>query len=81
MSLPARGAWIEIEAHSRAASPVIGRSPHGERGLKSQWRELWNNVFQSLPARGAWIEILFNMVDEFAKMSLPARGAWIEIPT
>ena len=32
-SLPPRGAWIEI-AWSGKASLMLGRSPHGERGLK-----------------------------------------------
>ena len=34
MSLPTRGAWIEIELSTGAESERTGRSPHGERGLK-----------------------------------------------
>ena len=34
LSLPARGAWIEIAARAATSAPGPGRSPHGERGLK-----------------------------------------------
>ena len=34
MSLPPRGAWIEILHHFRLYEYRQGRSPHGERGLK-----------------------------------------------
>ena len=41
LSLPARGAWIEI-SHVEIASAVMhGRSPQGERGLKSELDQ-WN---------------------------------------
>ena len=33
-SLPARGAWIEIQLRRWCKEFDIGRSPHGERGLK-----------------------------------------------
>ncbi len=56
-----------------------GRSPRGERGLKSSWRKLPERTQRSLPARGAWIEILIEDFDNFYDKSLPARGAWIEI--
>ena len=34
-SLPSRGAWIEIVEEEEVEEEVEGRSPHGERGLKS----------------------------------------------
>ena len=34
MSLPTRGAWIEMVLRAEAARLLHGRSPHGERGLK-----------------------------------------------
>ena len=34
MSLPARGAWVEIYAAEGIYTHDDGRSPHGERGLK-----------------------------------------------
>ena len=33
-SLPARGAWIEIQLYRKPYIRQIRRSPHGERGLK-----------------------------------------------
>ena len=58
MSLPARGAWIEIlEVLEEVEGEADRRSPHGERGLKSLSRNPASSVAQSLPARGAWIEI------------------------
>jgi hypothetical protein len=35
----------------------IGRSPHGERGLKSLTGYKYLDIVVSLPTRGAWIEI------------------------
>ena len=56
-SLPARGAWIEINACITMRSILRSRSPQGERGLKSEVVQpcLWE--LGSLPARGAWIEM------------------------
>ena len=34
MSLPTRGAWIEILASQASVTVAVRRSPHGERGLK-----------------------------------------------
>ena len=34
MSLPSRGAWIEIKKMVDMFQEIRGRSPHGERGLK-----------------------------------------------
>ena len=34
MSLPSRGAWIEISSASRTSPDTFCRSPRGERGLK-----------------------------------------------
>ena len=34
VSLPTRGAWIEISDVRFSFSSIEGRSPHGERGLK-----------------------------------------------
>ena len=56
-SLPARGAWIEILPRSACPTHQAGRSPHGERGLKSLAIGVQLSDHESLPARGAWIEI------------------------
>ena len=59
----------------------IGRSPCGERGLKSEvFTVKPQDIKTSLPVRGAWIEIviIFYWII-FSFKSLPVRGAWIEI--
>ena len=56
-----------------------GRSPCGERGLKSLRRGRWGSMYLSLPLRGAWIEIYKYNSSALATASLPLRGAWIEI--
>ena len=60
MSLPMRGAWIEITFTPTKGEAIYSRSPCGERGLKSHF--CWDDVVKnmSLPMRGAWIEILFD---------------------
>jgi len=81
MSLPPRGAWIEIFKLKRDVSGVGGRSLRGERGLKSASVKLRSHVISSLPPRGAWIEMRKTQSgDTRRKTSLPPRGAWIEIP-
>ena len=77
-SLPARGAWIEIQQWALDVAGV-GRSPHGERGLKSLACKGIAEVPPSLPARGAWIEMMKERFEAYKLASLPARGAWIEI--
>ena len=56
-----------------------GRSPCGERGLKSIDTGGTAKYVESLPLRGAWIEIF--EIPSLGKwtLSLPLRGAWIEI--
>ena len=78
-SLPARGAWIEIDVYGIAYIMLRGRSPQGERGLKFTALRLEIAVTGSLPARGAWIEMETGWLDIVTGESLPARGAWIEI--
>jgi len=80
LSLPARGAWIEMAYFSLSRSAMCGRSPPGERGLKFLMQLYALFLYWSLPARGAWIEIFMSLVVTMpAIKSLPARGAWIEI--
>ncbi len=56
-SLPVRGAWIEISSAEEAVEAAVGRSPCGERGLKSFVQVDADDFAGSLPVRGAWIEI------------------------
>ena len=56
-SLPVRGAWVEIFAPNAPVKPPTGRSPCGERGLKSPLDTSPPSSSASLPVRGAWVEI------------------------
>ena len=60
---------------------MFGRSPCGERGLKSIEKAYPLIRLVSLPLRGAWIEILLKLLGFDDPESLPLRGAWIEIRT
>ena len=57
MSLPLRGAWIEILPDSAKQVFTYRRSPCGGRGLKYVPYHVYRRVLRSLPLRGAWIEI------------------------
>ena len=79
-SLPIRGAWIEIFIFAHDGHNITGRSPYGERGLKSKTKPGSAAERLSLPIRGAWIEINIWILSIFLMVSsLPIRGAWIEI--
>ncbi len=60
---------------------IFGRSPHGERGLKSTLPTGILVNAESLPAWGAWIEITYGPSSASKRLSLPAWGAWIEMQT
>ena len=57
LSLPMRGAWIEIYFAENVKAGEVGRSPCGERGLKCKHQSACIHSEGSLPMRGAWIEI------------------------
>ena len=75
MSLPARGAWIEIGVVKTGPEIMGSRSPHGERGLK--FIEPMVNCINSgsLPARGAWIEMFAACMTAVAKGVAPRTGS------
>jgi len=79
MSLPPRGAWIEMSIGSHIHQPCMSLPPRGA------WIEIPSaaclavRACASLPPRGAWIEIAHACVGWIVRMSLPPRGAWIEI--
>ena len=60
----------------KALIDLMGRSPCGERGLKSHGANLPNALLQSLPVRGAWIEMGFKAfyVGEVIKVA-PRAGS------
>ena len=76
---PHTGAWIEMLLYVPNSAHLLGRSPHGERGLKFAQVRNGRPVVPSLPTRGAWIEISQRSPRHPSTLSLPTRGAWIEI--
>ena len=58
---------------------ITGRSPHGERGLKSNQLNISLKTSMSLSSRRAWIEIFVTYSLISPPMSLSSRRAWIEI--
>ena len=75
VSLPSRGAWIEIGIEGKAMGALgCGRSPRGERGLKSLCRPCAEKLGQSLPSRGAWIEMAVGWTMGPARCGRSPRG-------
>ena len=52
-----------------------GRSPQGERGLKSDVSMPYITEAESLPARGAWIEIRPDRDAKTRKIVAPRKGS------
>ena len=53
LSLPARGAWVEILAAAGNVALAIRRSPRGERGLKCGIRHKRNDPHYVAPREGS----------------------------
>ena len=73
-SLPARGAWIEIDGSKSDRSGAWSLPARGA------WIEITVGVGRSmengsLPARGAWIEILDRIVDPLGDDVAPREGS------
>ena len=82
MSLPARGAWIEMAICGFPSPPCCCRSPHGERGLKCPSgvpRVKGGECRSPHGERGLKFSEYPLMYPQKVLQSLPARGAWIEI--
>ena len=53
-----------------------GRSPQGERGLKSDVHAVLElRLVVSLPAGGAWIEIMNDKINNEEQLVAPRRGS------
>ena len=79
LSLPSRGAWIEILDFRISGEQGPRRSPHGERGLKSS-QDMATKEDQSRSPhgeRGLKSGRLRALLCPAG--SLPSRGAWIEM--
>ena len=59
-SLSSWRAWIEINVVSMVRMELLGRSPHGERGLKSRFVGEHGAFAWSLSSWRAWIEMEMN---------------------
>ena len=79
MSLPSRGAWIEIVAQALDCLGDCRRSLHGERGLKLY--ELHKHKsYQRRSLHGErGLKSYLCKIKRPLRSSLPSRGAWIEI--
>ena len=58
---------------------IIGRTPHGVRGLKFRPQPDHGHRTGSHPSRGAWIEMRRTQARPLPYASHPSRGAWIEM--
>ena len=79
-SLPSRGAWIEIGVTPVSLIYLSGRSPRGERGLKSEnFCKYYHGEGRS--PRGERGLKFWRGINRRLRTgeSLPSRGAWIEI--
>src|SRR5699024_10689939 len=75
MSLPSRGAWIEIHRADRPerAGPVAPLAGSVDRNL---WCILLGaRDMVSLPSRGAWIEIFLEIGNEWRRLVAPLAGS------
>ena len=81
LSLPSRGAWIEIWWPATPADGGLGSLPSRGAWIEISQHSQTSPGSMSLPSRGAWIEIVSFLVSFSVQLSLPSRGAWIEILT
>ena len=79
LSLSSWRAWIEISWSHWEGWWRAGRSPHGERGLKSLDADRVSRIGQSLSSWRAWIEIVVVGTYHKVAQSLSSWRAWIEI--
>ena len=53
---------------------TAGRSPHGERGLKSKFYDFQGSQPESLSSRRAWIEIVHIKAEKLCELSRSPHG-------
>ena len=79
LSLPVRGAWIEIFRMATKSTLEAGRSPCGERGLKCGVRGGVAADVRRSPCGERGLKSESRLPANWACPSLPVRGAWIEM--
>ena len=80
MSLSSRRAWIEIKTDEIVNLVYsTGRSPHGERGLKSVYKLIAILSPCRSPHGERGLKYIKSSEVENLKLSLSSRRAWIEI--
>ena len=79
LSLPVRGAWIEIIREAVPGSRKVTSLPVRGAWIEMLIEPVTPSIMLSLPVRGAWIEIQMPCRGRGCRTSLPVRGAWIEI--
>ena len=75
LSLPSRGARVEILSLMMEPSALLRRSPRGERGLKYHSGRHRLRPAGSLPSRGARVEIRLVDTTECMKIVAPLAGS------
>ena len=78
-SHPSRGAWIEIGFGEMLRERRIGRTPHGVRGLKFEWRGTQVVPLCRTPHGVRGLKYPRDELPGHANRSHPSRGAWIEM--
>ena len=80
LSLPVRGAWVEIAVDGYVLTSDFGRSPCGERGLKlGRCVSPGASCVCRSPCGERGLKFLMDSEKQTFYMSLPVRGAWVEI--
>ena len=79
LSLPVRGAWVEMKTQKSFALTRWSRSPCGERGLKLYLVMAYVKPFCRSPCGERGLKYLGTVSRLPRTPSLPVRGAWVEI--
>ena len=80
LSLPVRGAWIEMQYTWEHLAETLSRSPCGERGLKCHSAASFVPRGGRSPCGERGLKFPREVVRLQGQRSLPVRGAWIEMP-
>ena len=75
MSLPSRGAWIEISTAPAPSLEVVVAPLAGSVDRNIQPTMAEDSYQKSLPSRGAWIEILLGKLRAAREMVAPLAGS------